>query len=98
MLKPTHKALQAVCHDFRNVVNGMIEEFNELGCEVTSLVESSDPIFSQRSNIVINLLNEKTGKSVTLPARLTRAFRKDGSWCYRIRWQHPYSFDAAKAL
>lgn len=77
---------QAICHNHEQIVNGFIQDITELGCELISAVQSPAPLFPKRTNVHLNLLNEKTGESINLKAKLTAVWRKDGTWAYRIRW------------
>jgi hypothetical protein len=80
------KEIPVVCHDFRSVVTGTLREITETGCELVSAQQTSGPVFPQKTKVLLNLLDEKSGRSVNVSARLTAAQRFDGKWVYRIRW------------
>src|SRR5690606_36950974 len=77
----------AVVHNFKQVVNGTIRAISESGCELLSAVQSSGPMFPQKTQVYINLFDRKSGQSVNVEGRLTQAKRVDGQWVYRIRWK-----------
>lgn len=78
--------IEAICHDFRSMINGTIRNISDSGCELISSVNSSDSVFPQKAQIMLNLFDPKAGKSVNIKARLTRAFRQEGTWVYKVRW------------
>ncbi len=79
--------IPAICHDYKSIVSGRIREISENGCELVSSVQTPGPVFPQKTQVLLNLLDEKTGRSVNIQARLTRAQRCEGTWIYRIRWK-----------
>lgn len=80
-------SIPVVCHDFRSVITGVIHEITETGCELISSLQTTGPVFPQKTQVLLNVLDEKTGRSVNVQARLTAARRQDGQWAYRIRWK-----------
>ena len=55
---------------------------------MTGGAHTHDPVFPQKTNIVLNLLDEKTGQSINIDARLTGILKDpNGDWHYRIRWK-----------
>jgi hypothetical protein len=82
----SQKEVPVVCHDFRSIVTGNIREISDTGCELVSSIQSTGPVFAQKANVLLNLLDEKTGRSVNVSARLTAVKRHEGKWTYRIRW------------
>lgn len=78
--------IPVVCHDRRNLINGMIRNITETGCELVSSVNSPNPAFPHKTAVLLNVLDEMTGRSVNVQARLTNVMRQDGAWTYKIRW------------
>lgn len=83
----SEKAVPVVCHDFRSIVTGHLRAIDGTGCELVSSLDTPGPVFPQKIEVFLNLLNEASGESVNVRARLTAAVRRDGRWLYRIRWQ-----------
>lgn len=76
-----------VCHDQRGVVTGRLEEISDTGCKLVSNLDTSDPVFPQKTNVSLNIIiDSKTGESVNVEARLTGVLRDQGTWLYRLRW------------
>jgi hypothetical protein len=86
-----------ICHDYRSIVSGRIGEITDTGCELVSGVDTPTPVFPQKTQVLINLLDEPSGKSVNVSARLTGCVRRDGAWVYRIRWKQLPEFLAGAA-
>jgi hypothetical protein len=95
--KKVTEGVPVICHDFRSIVSGRIREITDTGCELVSGVDTSGPIFPQKAQVLLNLLDEKSGKSVNVQARLTAAQRIEGQWVYRIRWSVKPEFLAKAA-
>jgi len=87
--------IPVVCHDFRNIVTGTLREVTQTGCELVSNTHTTGPVFPQKAMIMLNLLDEKSGKSINVRARLVGAKRQEGTWTYRIRWPELPEFLAA---
>jgi hypothetical protein len=82
------KDIQAICHDRLHVIAGELRDVSARGCELISRsAEGTAPTFPRKVNVLINLVDESTGKSMNVHARLTSVCRKEGCWAYRVRWQ-----------
>jgi hypothetical protein len=86
MSQPKPIPVRAVCHDQRNLSDGQVCDVTVLGCEFRSPVASTVPQFPRKTIVELNLLDEGTGRSVTIAVRITEVLRKGGTWRYRLRW------------
>jgi hypothetical protein len=84
--------IPVVCHDFRSVLTGMLREISDTGCELVSGMETEGPVFPQKTQVFLNLVDERSGRSVNIRARLTAVVRRGGQWVYRIRWSRVPEF------
>lgn len=78
---------QVICHDFHGILSGTLEDVNERGCEMVAPSKDANPVFPKRTWIVMNILDETTGKSMNFRARLVGASLHKGYWRLRLRWQ-----------
>jgi hypothetical protein len=79
--------IQAVCHDDKVLVNGTLSEVTDTGCELVSYSNDAAPPFPRKAIVMLNILNEVTGESMSIQARLVQALRREGAWFYRLRWK-----------
>jgi hypothetical protein len=76
-----------ICHDNRSIVGGVIS--SSMGSD--SVMKTSDygdmlPPFKKGSKVMINLLDEASGKTENVKAQIVD-FKKSGSnWEYRLKW------------
>lgn len=75
-----------ICHNGSAIVSGTFVLVTETGCEIRDDGDSSTPQFALRSPVVLNILDQKQGKSVNVRAVAADVRREDGSWIYRIHW------------
>lgn len=78
--------IQAICHNFRNVMSGSLARVTESGCEFIS-PHVSNPGFGTRNEVLLNLLDPKTGRSMNVSATVRRVSRAQGSWIYLLDWE-----------
>ena len=79
--------LEVVCHDRIRAICGEIREISESGCVLVSQDVSGDPVFSENSEIRLNLLDPKNGRAADVRGRLGRISREKGRWKYRVSWR-----------
>lgn len=82
----SHTEIQVICHDSSNVMSGQILNYTEYGCEVRSYAKTTGPVFSLKSDVLLNLLQLKTKSTMTVSARLTSSRFENGFWVYKIKW------------
>ena len=75
-----------LCQDHQNIVTGRLRKASEFGAEIALLSQSSDPIFARGSTICLNILDETTGDSMRVQARLARATLENRRWIYIVQW------------
>jgi hypothetical protein len=78
--------VHVVCHDGVNVVAGAITKLFDRGCEITAIDAPSGQLFPKGARIVMNLLDEGSGRSTNSRVQLTSVLRRDGNWVYKVRW------------
>ncbi len=79
--------IHAICHHGQTLINGILLEITETGCDLKSFSTSSGPDFALKTQVILNLFNEKTGQSMNTQARLIGYIRRDSVWIYRVRWR-----------
>ncbi len=81
------RPVEVVMHDFHHLVTGNLSSLTESGCElICEEHEEAGPVFAERSRLVLNLLDPKTGRAMNVAASLSQVARKDGHWSYQLRW------------
>lgn len=80
------KNYQAVCHNQQTVVNGELTQFDENCGELISIETSGKPGLSVPSQVFLNILDAKSGKSTNLQAKVYQIQRIANGWSYRIEW------------
>ena len=79
--------LEALCHDTRHVISGRLTQVTDAGCELVCPQSSVAPAFGSQSNVVLNLLEPKSGRSMNVTARLCGVRRQDGCWSLKVLWK-----------
>jgi hypothetical protein len=88
-----HHPLHVVCHDQRSVVTGTIQDITDTGCVLLGDRNGQGPVFPQKTEVVLNILDESSGQSINVRGRLTGFLRDHaGIWTYRIRWKQVPAF------
>lgn len=82
----TEKGVKVTCFDHIHIATGHLESVHEFGCSFLSDEDGATPNFSRKSNIIMNFLDEKSGKTQNTKARLSSVSRLDGVWVYKIKW------------
>ena len=80
------KHIQVICHDHNSVLAASFVHVSESGGELVVKSEMSDPVFAIKSKIFLDILDETTGQSIHVQARLAQAVRQEKQWTYLIRW------------
>lgn len=84
--------LQAICHDNRQAVGGILVQPTSRGFTLLTRESSSTlPPFSQGSRVWINLLDEHTGQTENFQAAVKQVASQDGKWAFEIVWERPAS-------
>jgi hypothetical protein len=79
--------IEALCVDARHAVTGKLTQVTDSGCEFVTTQGASESCFGAKAQIMLNLLEPKTGRSMNVPARLSGVSRKGGKWSYRVDWK-----------
>jgi hypothetical protein len=79
--------LAAVCHDNRTIVGGVIA--SSMGND--SVMKTQDygdmlPPFKKGSKVMVNLLDENSGKTENVKAQIVDFKKSGSSWEYRLQW------------
>ena len=82
-----NQGIEAVCHDFHQVISGVLDTISESGCSVIAKESSSSPAFGRKSHLLLSLLDPSTGNSMNVKAKLASASREGGKWHYRLQWE-----------
>ena len=80
-----------LCHDHQNMVSAQIQKASETGAELALSGGSADPIFALNATLFLDILDENSGDSMRVPARLARATLENDNgkhkWIYILRWE-----------
>jgi hypothetical protein len=79
--------LSVLCYDHHQVLSGTLVHISEGGCEFISETLESGPAFMIQVPISMNLLDQRSGQSMTVRSRVAEVARKDGRWHYRLFWK-----------
>lgn len=80
------KAIEVLCHDFRNIVKGHMNEPTQLGFTLLTEKDAHPPKLGGEGKVILNLLNKDSGEMVTVPAEITGVQRTGDAWSYQVRW------------
>ncbi len=80
-------AVEVVCYDHETMVPGELAHVTEMGCEFISTTPSQSPTFASQGAIFLNVLLPKTGKTMSVRARLSGVTRAAGRWRYQLQWK-----------
>ncbi|MCM0606407.1 MAG: hypothetical protein KA715_09985 [Xanthomonadaceae bacterium] len=80
------KGIEVLCHDFRNIVQGSINEPTQLGFTLLTEKDSHPPKLGGQGKVILNLLNKDNGEMITVPAEITGVQRTGEAWSYQMRW------------
>jgi hypothetical protein len=80
--------IQAVCHDNRNVVSGVISQIKADGFSLMSADHSTTmPPFRKGGHVALNLLDDAAGKTENIKATIIDFERKGHFWEYELKWE-----------
>ena len=79
--------IEALCHDSHSAISGKLSGVTDAGCELVTTGARSEPAFGATAQVILNLLDPKSGRSMSVPARLSGVLRKDGKWSYQVQWK-----------
>ncbi|MBN22558.1 MAG: hypothetical protein CL678_14845 [Bdellovibrionaceae bacterium] len=80
---------QAVCHDLKTAVKGLVGQVTETGCMIYS---DSTESLKKGSKILLHLFDPKLQKSIQIRAVLSEVQRQNAGWSYQIRWNESPKF------
>jgi len=83
----TKTPLTAICHNSMQLLSVHIGDFNESECELECGPDCTSQVFATDSRILLNLLDEKDGRTESVPIKICSCRRAGGRWVYRIRWR-----------
>lgn len=89
---PDNGVFHVICHDFHQLVPGVVAEVLSNGCIFTSTAKQSTPLLQQNKKIWMNFVNESTGYSVNISGVLSQVSRKGGAWQYQVEWENVTQF------
>lgn len=78
---------RAVCLDHRTLMSAEAQNVTDKGCELVSEPNAFGPIFPLRARVLVNLLEEKSNRSMTYNAWLSSFKLLEGRWIYYIRFR-----------
>ena len=78
--------LEVICHDSKHMLTGSLQKVSEAGGEFITANKAASPCFADKSDLVMNLLDHSTGKSMNVVAKIIGILRKDGKWIYQFHW------------
>jgi len=87
MSKKPIAGIQALCHDQRSMLAGAIRGVDDRGCEFLGPSEGDTPVFPKKTLVILNLIDEASGKTQNLQVRLGGVSRREGRWSYRLQWE-----------
>jgi hypothetical protein len=89
---PAWSRVEAVVHNFRDIVSGLLENVTDTGCDLISEDPADAPKLALKSSLVVNVIDPAKEKAMNVKASLSEISRRDGRWIYRLRWVHRPSF------
>lgn len=89
--------MKAILFDSLSYIEGRLQAYSADGADFLTAHHPESPELPKRSNITINLLDERSGKSMNVHARLMAINREHGQWIYRVRWLGIPAIIATKA-
>ena len=93
----TNSGYQALCHNFRYAVSGEVNSMTETSCELKIDLESGKT-FPKNTNLLLNIYDPKTGKTVNVKARLIDSVREGNGWLYHMRWDSRPEFEKKRSI
>jgi hypothetical protein len=78
--------LQALCYDQISVLSGLIRKAGENGCDFVAESRSAAPLFMKDMSVRLNLLDPRSGTTMSVNAQVVQAVRQNGQWSYRLAW------------
>ena len=78
--------LKALCYDQMTVIAGSIRKAGENGCDFVAESSSAAPMFMKDMPVRLNLLDPKSGTTMSVNAQVMQATRQNGQWNYRLGW------------
>jgi hypothetical protein len=88
---------QALCHNFRFAVSGEVSSMTETSCEL-KIELSAGRVFPKNTDLLLNIYDPSSGKSVNVKAKLIDSVREGNNWLYHMRWQTRPDFEAPTAI
>ena len=68
-----------------------VDSISETGCNLICRDKNIGPIFSRKSNMIINFFREHDSRATNSIVRLVAVFRDAGKWVYQVKWKNPPS-------
>lgn len=69
------------------LASGVLKNLDEIGCDFYTPGKETYPKFRSSNVIRVNLLNPKTLQMVNVETQISRVFRTDDGWAYRLKWK-----------
>ena len=91
----TRGQVPVVCHNFRQVVSGLAHRMTATGCELRTTDGHFSPAFVSRSSVILNLLDDESGKLMNVEGRVCGVSRTGDGWIYQVRWEQRSARQAA---
>lgn len=80
--------IEVICHNRHQLVSGRLTRVTESGAKMQSPKKSATPAINPNNQVILNLLDPESGKTVNVRALLAQVERnRDGSWSYDLRWE-----------
>lgn len=81
------QGLEALCCGREKVISGQLTDAGNWGCELVSRTPGAAPAFNAKSQVLLNLLDPSSKRSIQVQARVASVARKGGKWTYRLHWR-----------
>lgn len=78
--------VKAICYDLNHLVSGTLESITQTGCKLVAPAMSKVPSNFLKNKTHLNLVDKKSGKSITLPVQMFRHAYDRGECHYWLRW------------
>jgi hypothetical protein len=87
-VRKSDREFQAICHDFHRLLSGTATAVTSNGCRLVCAEKGTAPHLVPKSKVWMDLLDERTDRSVTIKVTLGD-LKKDGdSWSYDVQWEN----------
>jgi hypothetical protein len=87
-IKRTDREFQVICHDFHRLLSGTATQVTSVGCRLVCAETGHAPHLVPQSKVWMDLLDEKSDRSVTIKVTLGALTKEGDRWVYQVSWEN----------